>query len=535
MKNIILVVAFLVFGSTAQAFLIDRGSFAYGAERMKNKKSKEVAIKIGGVVVPQNNAKGKKRPNVLFIICDDLNTHVTPSGYKPIKTPALDRLASEGMTFGRAYCQYPVCGPSRASLLSGLYPQSTGVLSNKADIRQARPGTSSLPQQFKEAGYWTASVGKVFHNVKLDHGDTAWDHVLRYNNDELPLVTEARKAFVARHGSIEGKNRKLWKEKLSTLGTQARNQNPPGYGRSGLTDAQHRDGKNATQIISWLRDKAYGDKPFLMMCGIQKPHVPFLAPDKYFDMYPKSSLKYTPDPADHWDHIPKIAMVERYRDFGFKLGVENDDLRREYMQAYHACITFIDTQIGRIFDALKTAGHWEDTIIVLTSDHGYHLGEHFLWGKVSLFEVCDRVPLLVRVPGMTNPGSRSTGLVELLDLYPTLMDLCGIDTPDYLQGCSIVPMLEDATAPGKEAAYTVVMRGEFMGKAIRTGPWRYARWPGGEELYNLDKDPREQKNLVRSSEHAAILKQMRNRLYHIDANAQSKLSVPFSLFRLFGL
>ncbi len=462
------------------------------------------------------------RPNVLFIICDDLNTHVTPSGYEPIKTPALDQLASEGMTFGRAYCQYPVCGPSRASLLSGLYPQSTGVLNNRVDIRKTRPGTSSLPQQFKEAGYWTASVGKVFHNERHDPGAIAWDHMLRFSNDELPMVAEARKAFEAKHGSIEGKNRKLWKEERGKLGTQTRGQQSPGYGRSGLADARHKDGKNASQIISWLQDEAYGDKPFFMMCGIQKPHVPFLAPDKYFDMYPKASLRYTPDPADHWDQIPKIAMVKRYKNFGFELGVENDDLRREYMQAYHACITFLDTQIGEIFNAVKAAGRWEDTIIVLTSDHGYHLGEHFLWGKVTLFEVCDRVPFLVRVPGMTKPGSRSAGLVELLDIYPTLTDLCNIDTPDYLQGRSLVPMLKDAAAPGKDAAYTIVMRGEHIGKAIRTGPWRYAKWPGGEELYNLENDPTEQKNLARSGEYESQMKQMRAHLERIDANAQSK-------------
>ena len=487
-----------------------------------------VGLLLAGICLAANEDKvkgiAKKQPNVLFIICDDLNTHVTPSGYEPIKTPALDKLASEGMNFGRAYCQYPVCGPSRASLLSGLYPQSTGVLSNTADIRQTRPGTSSLPQQFKEAGYWTAAVGKVFHNVKYDHGQTAWNQMLRFKNDELPMITKARKDFEAEHGSIEGKNRKLWKEHLTKLGTQTRNQTPPGYGPSGLTDAQHKDGKNTEQIISWLKDEAYGDKPFFMMCGIQKPHVPFLAPDKYFEMYPKAGLRYTPDPADHWDQIPNIAMVKRYENFGFELGVENDDLRREYMQAYHACITFIDTQIGRILDAVKAAGHWDDTIIVLTSDHGYHLGEHFLWGKVTLFEVCDRVPLLIRVPGMTKAGSSSNGFVELIDLYPTLTDLCNIENPDYLQGRSLVPMLKDAATPGKDTAYTVVMRGEHVGKAIRTGPWRYAKWPGGEELYNLEEDPREQKNLAHSpdSEHASILQKMRAHLDRMDSNAQSK-------------
>ena len=228
-----------------------------------------------------------KRPNVLFIVCDDLNTHVSTSGYPHISTPAFDRLAAAGMTFRRAYCQYPVCGPSRASFLHGLYPQSTGILDNQSDIRDARPGTVSMPQRFKESGYWTGAVGKVFHNEKIDPGDIAWDRMLRFQNDEMPMVTPIREKFEAEHGSIEeGKSRRLWREFYPTIATQTRGQQP-GYGPTGLRDEQHKDGKNARQIIEWLANKTHGDKPFFMACGIQKPHVPFLAPDKYFDMYPQ--------------------------------------------------------------------------------------------------------------------------------------------------------------------------------------------------------------------------------------------------------
>ena len=463
-----------------------------------------------------------KKPNVLFIVCDDLNTHVSTSGYPHISTPAFDALAASGMTFRRAYCQYPVCGPSRASFLHGLYPQSTGILNNQSDIRHVRPGTVSMPQRFKESGYWTGAVGKVFHNEKIDPGEVAWDQMLRFENDEMPMVTPIREQFEAEHGSVaEGKSRRLWREFYPTIAPQTRGQQP-GYGPTGLKDEQHRDGKNARQISEWLASKTYGDKPFFMACGIHKPHVPFLAPDKYFDMYPKAGLEFTPASLEFWKTVPKVAQTKRYEGFGFEFGVEDDDLRREYMQAYHACISFIDAQIGVVLNALKQSGQWDNTIVVLTSDHGYLLGEKFMWGKVMLFETCDRVPLVVRVPGQTKSGSSSEGLVELVDLFPTLAELCDVTPPSELQGRSLVPMLHDPASGGKDVAYTVVTRGKPLGKAIRTQRYRYTLWPTGEELYDLSVDPQEQTNLAGSPKHASTLKMMRKNLGKAEARAVSK-------------
>ncbi|WP_315853670.1 sulfatase [Rubripirellula tenax] len=455
-----------------------------------------------------------KQPNVLFIVCDDLNTHVSTSGYPHIQTPAFDELAAAGMTFRRAYCQYPVCGPSRASFLHGLYPQSTGILDNKSDIREVRPGTISMPQRFKESGYWTGAVGKVFHNEKVDPGEFAWHQMLRFENDEMPMVTRIRKEFEAEHGSIEsGKARKLWREFYPTIAPQTRGQQP-GYGPTGLQDEQHKDGKNARQIGAWLENKVHGDKPFFMACGIQKPHVPFLAPDQYFDMYPKAELQFTPASLEFWNTVPKIAQTKRHEGFGFTFAEENDALRRDYMQAYHACISFIDAQIGIVFDALQESGHWDDTIVVLTSDHGYLLGEKFMWGKVMLFETCDRVPLVIRVPQSvtkvaTDPGSQTEGLVELIDLFPTLAELCGVEPPPELQGQSLSQLIRDPAASGKDFAYTVVTRGPTLGKAIRTQRYRYTRWPRGEELYDLSADPGEERNLASSVGHIATLNRMR--------------------------
>ena len=205
------------------------------------------------------------KPNVLLIVCDDLNTHVSTSGYPHIKTPHLDRLAKAGITFNRAYCQYPVCGPSRASFLSGLYPESSGVLNNKVDIRNTRPGTVSLPQFMKENGYWTGGVGKIFHSARHEPGDLGWNEYHRFENDEFPFVAEARARFEAKHGSVErGKTRRQWKEKLQGMFTQTRGQQQPGYGPSGLNDAQHRDGRNARKAVEWLDKKSFGEKPFFI-------------------------------------------------------------------------------------------------------------------------------------------------------------------------------------------------------------------------------------------------------------------------------
>ena len=467
------------------------------------------------------------QPNVLLIVCDDLNTHVSTSGYPHITTPAFDELASEGMTFRRAYCQYPVCGPSRASFLHGLYPQSTGVLDNQLDIREVRPGTVSMPQCFKDAGYWTGAVGKVFHNAKVDPGGAVWDQVFRFENDELPMVTPIREKFEAENGPVtEGKSRRRWREFYPTIAPQTRGQ-APGYGPTGLRDEQHKDGKNARQVKKWLNDKANENRPFFIACGLQKPHVPFLAPDKYFSMYPKADLKFSPASLEFWKTVPKLAQTKRYGGFGFEFGVENDELRREYIQAYHACISFIDAQVLVMLDALKESGHWEDTIVILTSDHGYLLGEKFMWGKVMLFETCDRVPLIVRVPDSiggtsTTPGSSSRGLVELVDLFPTLGDLCGISVPEELQGRSLRPMLSDPQLEGKKFAYTVVSRGENLGRAIRTQRYRYTTWLTGEELYDLQNDPLEETNLANLEDSKDVIDRMRRNLIRVEKEASAK-------------
>ena len=456
-----------------------------------------------------------ERPNVLFIVCDDLNTHVSTSGYDHIRTPAMDKLAAAGTRFLRAYCQYPVCGPSRSSFLSGLYPESTRVLDNKSDIRQERPGIVSLPEQFRKNGYWTAGVGKIFHTMKIDPGESCWYEYERFENERNPVLEAARKEFEAANGSIEkASNRRAWRLKQKEAKRGAGGQKIPGYGPTDMSDEEHKDGRNVRQVTGWLDKKIHGDKPFFIACGIQKPHVPFWAPKKYFDMYPREKLVIPPALVGDWKDIPALAMVKRFKAFGFELDKENDALRRAYTQAYHACISFIDTQISLLLEALERNSLWENTIVILISDHGYHLGEHYMWGKVSLFEECARVPMIVRVPGRTRKGASSNGLTELVDIYPTLCELCGIKAPAHLQGESFAPLIDAPSGAGKETAYTVVSRGKNLGRSIRTSRWRYAEWGSSSEseLYDLEKDPAEHTNLAGDGKFNEQLEKMRRLL-----------------------
>lgn len=500
-------------------------------EKAKKKEEKRAQNKAERteVAVP---AAPQKRPNVLFVISDDLSSRIGPTGDKAVLTPVLDRLASEAMTFPRAYCQYPVCGPSRASFLSGLYPQSTGILDNETNIADIRPGTPSIPGVFRQAGYWTAAVGKVFHKPLENPSNDAWDQVLAFENDETAIELAAREKFEKEHGPITGKNRKIWRDQLLTVAPQTRNQGVkgvgPGYGPTGLRDDQHADGKNARQVAEWITTKASAGKPFMIACGFHKPHIPFIAPDAYFAKYPIDSIKLSRSPANDWDDIPRIASTQQYKEYGFPdLGKEDDVRRREFMQAYYACISFIDAQLGLIIEALHKSGEWENTIIVFVGDHGYHLGEHFMWGKVHLFEESARMPFMVRVPGVTQ-GAKNKGLVEMVDIFPTLAELCNVAPPAHLQGRSLVPMLKDPTAPGKEYAYTVVKRRDGLSLAVRFGNWRYTEWgsPDQAELYDLDADPQEFTNLVGKKESVDVLTRAKQVLAKAEAHAKSQFIAP---------
>lgn len=453
------------------------------------------------------------RPNVLFLMADDLNNVLGCYGDPHIQTPHLDRLAARGVRFDRAYCTFPLCGPSRNSLLTGLYPNSTGIQANAQIFRQTIPAQRSLPQSFRLAGYLAARIGKLYHyNVPKSigtngHDDPAsWE--LELNPAGVDRLVEEPQIFSLTPGQFGG-----------TLSWFA----------SPRDERQHTDGLMADDA-TWVLERcaARRDRPFFLALGFFRPHTPYVSPQPYFDRYAVDQMPVVQGVAEDQADLPPPALGS-YKKEQDKL---TDDLRRQCRQAYYASISFLDAQVGRVLAALDRLGLVENTIIVFTSDHGYHLGEHGLWQKQSLFEESARVPLLIAVPGMTRPGSVVSSPVSHLDLYPTLTELCGVTAPSNLQGQSLVPLLRDPSQTGRGWALTQVVRGggirrmgaspavgdngnRFFGYSLRTARWRYTEWDAGErgrELYDHDRDPRERTNLAGDPGQAETVRQLSEQL-----------------------
>ena len=465
-------------------------------------------IKLKKVTETAVQKKASKKMNVLMIISDDLNDYVASFGGHPqTLTPNIDKLAQQGVKFNRAYCQYPVCGPSRASFLHGLYPESSKVLNNTIYARDVIPGVANLFEHFKNNGYYTAAAGKIFHSkFGMYEKGTSLDEYEKLPHAENPQLLMLKEKFDASNekGSFEKyyKSKKVNDQSEKVL-----------YYGTNLSDDQHSDGRSARKVAEWITKKSNGDKPFLMACGLVKPHVPFYAPRKYFDIYKKGDLQFSDVPEDDWQNKPKIAQVKNHKRFGAELGVNDRENRAGYLQAYLACISFMDAQVKVLLDALEQSGQRDNTVIVFMSDHGYHIGEHFMYGKVTLFEECARVPLIIHPPSMKANGKKTESLAELVDIYPTLVELCGLPQPSFkLQGKSLVPILNDPRQKVKDHVYTIVSRGEKMGRAIRTNRWRYAEWGSTKdlELYDLQKDPNEYNNLAGKAEFKEILDEMKN-------------------------
>jgi uncharacterized sulfatase len=407
-----------------------------------------------------------RKLNVLFIGVDDLNNAIGCYGHPVVKTPNLDRLAARGVRFAHAYCQYPLCNPSRISILSGRRPDTTKIYQDAVAARANIPGVELLPEYFRRLGYYTARVGKI-------GGDARYDYM-------------AKADHVEREGGV-GFLKLEWRP-------------------SKRGDEDEPDGKTAAHIIRLLEQHKKG--PFFIACGFGKPHLPFVAPQKYFDMYPPEKIEPLKEPADVRKNVPPVVFNHKGDD---KL---TDQQKREAKAAYYACITFMDAQLGHVLDALDRLELWDSTVVVLWSDHGFHLGEHGgMWRKASVFEECAGVPLLIAAPGKTK-GGVSPRVVELVDLYPTLTQLCGLQTPDGMEGTSLVPLLEQPERPWRQAAFTQVFH-EVMGRSLRTERYRYTEWNlgmSGTELYDHDTDPRELVNLARDPKHAATVAQLRDLL-----------------------
>ena len=436
-------------------------------------------------------ARAADRPNVLFIAVDDMNNDLGCYGHPLVRSPNIDRLAARGVRFDRAYCQFPLCSPSRVSLLTGLRPDTTRVFDLQTDFRKSTlPDVVTLPQTFRKNGYFVARVGKIFHygnpgQIGTDGLDDPESWERRINPRGRDKDEEAK---LTNHTPLRGLG-----SSLSFLAADG-------------TDEEQTDGKVAAEAIRLMEENA--GRPFFLAAGFYRPHCPYVAPKKYFDLYPLDREDPPHEPSDHRQSLPApaIASTNPYPDFGV-----NEAETSEARRAYHATISFVDAQVGKVLDSLDRLGLADRTIVVFWSDHGYHVGEHGLWMKQSLFEESARVPLIIAAPGMAR-GRVSPRTVELVDLYPTLADLAGLEPPGGLQGKSLKSLLEDPTAAWDRPAFTQVMRGGFPGHSVRTERWRYTEWDGGKkgiELYDHDADPHEYRNLATDSKSADVAEEMR--------------------------
>ena len=466
--------------------------------------------------------------NVLFLIADDLNNLLGCYGDPRAKTPNLDKLAARGVRFDLAYCTYPLCGPSRNSFLTGLYPNSTGILTNGQIFRQTIPNQLSLPQAFRQHGYLGVRIGKLYHyNVPNSVGTNGHDDPASWEIEINPAGVDR----LEEHPKITSLTRGTFGATLSWYAS------PKG-------DLEHTDGKQALDA-EWVLERCarQKDRPFFLTVGFFRPHTPYVAPKPYFDRYPVAQMPVVQGVKEDQADVPTAALASAKRE----QDAMTDQQRREALQAYYASISFMDANVGRVVDALDRLGLAESTVIVFTSDHGYHTGEHGLWQKMSLFEESARVPLLIVAPGFSKKGTVVKTPVSHVDLFPTLAELCGVKPPENLQGQSLVPLLKDPAGTGRGWALTQVQRGiaaatpgaktakggkaaksakgpvetearkgeitregsnaaqRFFGYSLRTARWRYTEWGEGQhgrELYDHDADPKEITNLAEKPEHA---------------------------------
>ena len=409
----------------------------------------------------------KSQPNVLFIAIDDLNHWVGYLGRnKQVRTPNLDRLARRGLSFTRAYCAAPVCNPSRAALMSGLRPSTSGVYDNPTDWRPWISESQTLPTQFRKAGYYVAGGGKIYHEAY--RRESEWDDYLKIvGADPVP----------AGDGGVGGIR----------------------FAPIDAKDEDLRDYRITSGIIDQLGRKH--DRPFFLAAGLHKPHMPWFIPRKYFDMYPLDKIELPPVLDNDLEDVPR-AGIRMAKPEGDHAEIVKSGRWKEAVQAYLAAITYTDMNVGRLLDALDRSAHRGNTIVVVWGDHGWHLGEKHHWRKFALWEEATRAPLMWIVPGVTKPGSVSERTVDFMSIYPTLLDLCRIPIPKHVEGTSIRTLLENPSAKWDRPALTTFL---FGNHAIRTEKWRYIRYQdGSEELYDEEKDPLEWTNLAAKPEYAKV-------------------------------
>jgi iduronate 2-sulfatase len=442
--------------------------------------------------------------NVLFIAVDDLRPELGCYGAAHMKTPHLDALASRGMLFERAYCQVAVCNPSRSSLLSGCRPDTTRIFDNKHFLRPQMPEVVTLPQHFKNHGYTTLSLGKIFHHSDREPGDDAqsWSEPAWYHGEPFKhWFTKGSLDYVKRLKALP-KNQQP--KQLRAAPFEAANE----------PDDVYPDGQTAAKAVETLQRLKTDAKPFFLAVGFVKPHLPFTCPQKYWDLYPAESIQITANAARPAS-APDAAFHNNYELSSYGTVPENgkvpEALALNLIRGYRACVSFMDAQLGKVLAELDRLGLRDSTLVVLWGDHGYHLGENGVFTKMTNFEQGTRSPLLLSFPGMKTAGQRTRALVELVDLYPTLTELCALSLPGHLEGTSFVPLLEKPDLAWKNAVFSHYLRPgkpPIMGRSIRTNEWRYTEWRdprqnlAGVELYDEVNDPLESRNMAGDPAHA---------------------------------
>ena len=488
-----------------------------------------------------NTTQQIKKPNILFIPIDDLRPDLGCYGNGIVKSPNIDKLASNGVVFNRAYCQEAVCTPSRTSLLTGLRPDSTQVWDLRTHFRETLSDIVTLPQFFKNNGYHTVGLGKTFHNTFQD--SIAWNEYLHV--DGFPFDPDAvyvNKENLILQKELELKRLKAGKAKFDKYGFM--------YVKTisnemGITDDDdvYYDGAQTTMAIKKMGELKDKDEPFFLSVGFYKPHLPFNAPKKYWDLYNRKDIplasnqfppKGSPDFAIHGD-----AELRGYSDRKDNLPEPDEtpwdeDKQRELIHSYYACVSYVDAQVGRLMDELDRLGLKENTIVVLWGDHGWKLGEHNGWGKQTNYEIDTRVPLIVSGDKVTAKGTISNALTEFVDVYPTLCDVAGFNVPKYLHGKSLKPLLKNPNGKIKNAAYSQFLLGRFgprkdrkqerMGYTVRTDHYRYVEWYNwnkenntkgdfiARELFDHNKDPQENINIANNQENNSVVEEMSEEL-----------------------
>jgi iduronate 2-sulfatase len=456
----------------------------------------------------------KQRLNVLFISVDDLRPQLGCYGDRVVRSPNIDRLASRGLVFNRAYCQQAVCSPSRTSLMTGRRPDTTRVYDLETHFRTYIPDVVTLPEHFKRHGYHAQGLSKIYHPGFDD--PKSWS-VPHWNPRAKNFGPEGQ-ALIQR----------LREEAMKAGLDLTKRQNQPRglpWEAPDVPDNYLQDGATATRAIEVLNEVK--DRPFFLAVGFLKPHLPFVAPKKYWDLYSQEQIRLADNPSAPKDAPPyalhNSGELRQYHGIP-RQGPLSEEQARKMVHGYYAAVAYMDAQVGRVLDELDRLGLREKTVVVLWGDHGWQLGEHGLWCKHTNYETSARAPLILSAPGQKSAGKRTDALTEFVDIYPTLADLCGLPAPEGLEGTSARPLLEKPDRPWKQAAFSQYPRhipgnGQGMGYALRTDRYRLVEWtvPGKEfreyELYDHQSDPGENENLAKRPEHAETVKQLAEMLH----------------------